>query len=340
MMGLVVPYESGSGNVVTGMLWNYNDAIARAEVHAVKIDVDSKNMGLGELMAIKAWVESLRDLSLKIFTKLPLKDTLPANFWGGQWDETLHEFAEHPGSLSQLNCLGGLGLGADDDQTQGYLFSGDVVRGGYTLAPAAKRTRGFWEGMLRNFSKLLTCAYRLGRAVNPLEAYQPLSPFEVKILEAHHSHWSANLAHSLKNLNFRDTRSANAIDSELEGDKSLALRFALNRSKPFMHVLPPVVVVGCGTRDFAKYGRVGLDSLDTTHFEHARAGSGVLELLLGTNSSSDAVQRILGTVDMFFQNARNLRQQAAAMTGGGVGDCTKIRKMRVALIEDTPEKRE
>lgn len=28
------------------------------------------------------------------------------------------------------------------------------------------------------------------------------------------------------------------------------------------------------------------------------------------------------------------------MTGGGVGDCAKIRKMRVALIEDTPEKRE
>ncbi|CAN0473419.1 unnamed protein product, partial [Scytosiphon promiscuus] len=78
MMASVVPHMSGtSGNVVTGMLWNYDDAIARAEAHVDKTDTESKNRTIDELMEIKEKVESLRDLSLRIFTKVPLNNTLP-----------------------------------------------------------------------------------------------------------------------------------------------------------------------------------------------------------------------------------------------------------------------
>lgn len=233
-------------------------------------------------------MESLRDLSLRIFTKVSLNTTLPANFGGDEWDETLYEFAEQPGSLSEINCLGGLVSVAHPDQVQGCLFSGDVVRGGYTLAPA-ERQRGVWEATLRSVGKLLTCAYRMGRAGNLLDAYYPPTLHEAKILQAHHKHWSANLTHSLRNLNVRDTRSANTIDSERGGDKSFPLRFALLRGKTCVHTLPPVVVIGYGIRDADKYDQIGLDSLDTAHFEPARSGSGILELLLSADSSSGAV---------------------------------------------------
>lgn len=54
MMASVVPHMSGtSGNVMTGMLWNYDDVIARAEAHVDKIDTESKNMTIDELIEIK-----------------------------------------------------------------------------------------------------------------------------------------------------------------------------------------------------------------------------------------------------------------------------------------------
>ncbi|CAM9183157.1 unnamed protein product [Hapterophycus canaliculatus] len=247
MMSSVVPHTSGtSGNVLTGI----------AKAHVDKIDTESKTITIDELMEIKEKVESLRDLSLRIFTKVQLNNTLPANFWGDERDEALYEFAEQPGSLSQINCLGGLGLVTYIDQVKGCLFSGDLVRGWHTLAPPTKRTRGSWEATLRSVSKLLTCAYRMGRAGNLLDAYHPLTLHEAKILQDHHRHWSAILAHSLRNLNVRETRSTNTIDSELGGEKSFPLCFALERGKTFVHVLPPVVVVGCGIRDADKYGRL------------------------------------------------------------------------------------
>ncbi|CAB1105429.1 unnamed protein product [Ectocarpus sp. CCAP 1310/34] len=193
---------------------------------------------------------------------------------------------------------------------------------------------------LRDLSKLLTCAYRSGRPGNLLEAYQPCTLQECKLLQEHHSQWSANITHSLKSLSVRDTRSANVSDSELGGDMSYALRFALARCKTFVHNMPPVVVVGCGIRDAAKYGRVGLHSLDTTFFSHARFGPRLLEHVLGADSSHGAVQKTLDHCHSFFQNARNLRKHVGAYTNGGVGDGIKLRKQRVPLVEDTPEARE
>lgn len=121
---------------------------------------------------------------------------------------------------------------------------------------------------------------------------------------------------------------------------SYALRFALARCKTFVHNVPPVVIVGCGIRDAAKYGRVGLHSLDTTFFSHARFGPRLLEHVLGADSSHGAVQRTLDHCHSFFQNARNLRKHVAAKTNGGVGDGIKLRKQRVPLVEDSPEERE
>lgn len=86
----------------------------------------------------------------------------------------------------------------DDDVLHGYLFSGDVVRGGHNLAPPAERERGSWEAKLNTVSKLLTCAHRLGRPGNHLGAYHPISETEYGLLQDHHSQWSVNITHSLK----------------------------------------------------------------------------------------------------------------------------------------------
>ncbi|CAM9648799.1 unnamed protein product, partial [Pylaiella littoralis] len=64
MMGSVVPALSG---VLTGMLWNPNDAIDRANGSGDGIDPESKKK-IGELMSIKVRVDTLRDLSLAVFT--------------------------------------------------------------------------------------------------------------------------------------------------------------------------------------------------------------------------------------------------------------------------------
>ncbi|CAM9527702.1 unnamed protein product [Pylaiella littoralis] len=245
MMGSVVPSIS---DVKTGMLWNPNDAIDRANGSGDDTDPES-NMKTSELMSIKERVD-LKDLSLAIFTKILMEDTLPANFWSDRHDEFLKEFAAQPGSLSQLNFLHGLGCVADEDLVQGCLFTGDVVRGEHTLAPPAERIRGSWEEKLNSVSKLLTCAYRLARPGNILEAYQSCTLQECKLLQKHHSQWSANITHSLKNLSVRDTRSANVIDSELGRDLSYALRFALARCKALFTTCHQWLSldVGSGTR--------------------------------------------------------------------------------------------
>ncbi|CAM9537684.1 unnamed protein product, partial [Ectocarpus sp. 8 AP-2014] len=111
MMGSVVPALSG---VLTGMLWNPNDAINRANRSGGGTDPESK-MKIGELMSIKVRVDTLRDLSLAVFSKIPVEATLGANFWSDRHDESLKNFAAQPGSLNQLNSLGGLGCVADDD---------------------------------------------------------------------------------------------------------------------------------------------------------------------------------------------------------------------------------
>ncbi|CAM9931493.1 unnamed protein product, partial [Ectocarpus sp. 4 AP-2014] len=121
---------------------------------------------------------------------------------------------------------------------------------------------------------------------------------------------------------------------------SYALRFALARCKAFVHNMPPVVVVGCGITDAAKYWRIALHSLDTTFFSHARFGPRLLEHVPGADRCHGVVQRTLDHCHSFFQNARNLRKHIAAKTNGGVEDGIKLRKQRVPLVEGTPEERE
>lgn len=292
MKSTVLPYYLSSGNVTTGMLWNINDAMRRASASGDKIDTKSNNTRIDELEAIKGQLDSIRDLSLKTFTNGSLNDTLPANFRGVKCDKALLKFAQQPGSLSQLNCLGEVGIQADNNLRQGCLFTGGVVREGHTIALPAERTSSSWEGMIRSVTRLLACTYRLAPVEGLLDAFAPLISEEANVLDLYHSHWAENLRHSLGELYIRYTKSADVVDSELEGEKSFALRFALDRCKTFRQSLPPAVVVGCWARDADMYGRAGLDSLDTTHFMHARSGSGIHELLLGNDSSSDAVQRI------------------------------------------------
>lgn len=344
MMARAVPYVHDSGIAKTGMLWNIKKAVARASAHLKNIDTESNNMTLEELRSLKEKRDTLHRLSLQIFTTLPLSATLPKKFWergvGGVIDESLREFAEERGSLSQLNCLRGLGCVSKIGVTEGCLFTEDVVGDGHSIAPPHDRSRGTWDEKLRSVSRLLTCAYRLGRPVSLVEAYIPLSEGECSMLGAHHRQWEDNLAFSLKDLHVGLEESVGVGDSELEGEKSCALRFAMDRSKTFIKAMPPVVVGGCRARDVETYGRVALHSLDSSHFNHARAGPGILQELLGTDSSSKAVQRILGTVENFFQKVRNHRAHIEAKTSGGVGAGSKERKQRTALVEDEWARRE
>ncbi|CAB1099668.1 unnamed protein product [Ectocarpus sp. CCAP 1310/34] len=76
--------------------------------------------------------------------------------------------------------------------------------------------------------------------------------------------------------------------------------------------MPPVIIVGCGIRDAAKYGRVGLHLLDTTFFSHARFDARLLKHELGADSGHSAVRRTLNHCHSFFQNARNLGTHVAS----------------------------
>ncbi|CAB1121309.1 unnamed protein product [Ectocarpus sp. CCAP 1310/34] len=273
MMARAVPYFHNCGIATEGMLWNIKEAVERARAHPDNIDVESNKMTLEELASLQEGHEKMRSLSLEIFTTLPLSETLPKNFWGGAVDGSLRDFAEGSGSLSQLNCLKGLGCASRKGMTEGCLFTEDVVGGGHSIAPSHDRPRGTWDEKLKSVSRLLTCAYRLGRPVSLVEAYIPLSEGECNILDAHHGQWKDNLAFSLKGLHVGLEESVDVNDSELTGEKSNALR----------------------------------------------AGPGILQKLLGTDSSTVAVERIVSVkVENFFQKVRNNRAHIEAKTSGGV----------------------
>ena len=84
---------------------------------------------------------------------------------------------------------------------------------------------------------------------------------------------------------------AGVSDKELEGEMSYALRFSLERAKPFLKTVPPVVFLGCVIWDARKYGPLGLHSLDTTFFTHARFAPRLLEHVMSSDSNHRAVQR-------------------------------------------------
>ena len=132
---------------------------------------------------------------------------------------------------------------------------------------------------------------------------------------------------------------AGVSDKELEGEMSYALRFSLERAKTFLKNVPPVVFLGCVIWDAHKYGPLGLHSLDTTFFTHARFAPRLLEHVMSSDSNHRAVQRTRDHCHSFFQNARRLRKHTVALTNGGVGDSIKQRKQRIPLVGDPPEKR-
>lgn len=66
----------------------------------------------------------------------------------------------------------------------------------------------------------------------------------------------------------------------------------------------------------------------------------LLEKVLGNASCAKAVQKIIGTLELMVQNARNLRDKAAAQKSGAIGASVKERRMRAKLLDLTPEERE
>lgn len=73
MMAHVVPLlkQKKSKSVTTYMLWNRTEALKTETNKERKV----------ELKQIIKQVDTLRDLTLRIFTKAAVKDTLPASFW-------------------------------------------------------------------------------------------------------------------------------------------------------------------------------------------------------------------------------------------------------------------
>ncbi|CAN0564098.1 unnamed protein product [Ectocarpus sp. 12 AP-2014] len=64
----------------------------------------------------------------------------------------------------------------------GHLFTGKLVRGGARGVSKAKLVRGSWGAKVTMFIRLLMFAYRMGRPVNLVEAFHPLSPGELGVM--------------------------------------------------------------------------------------------------------------------------------------------------------------
>lgn len=253
----------------------------------------------------------------------------------------MHEFTEQAGSLRQIIFLDGLECVEDTERLTGKSFGGDVVAGPHSLAPKASRKRGSWHAELRSIIVQLTCAYRLGRSANLLEVFYPLhvSREECKHLETHHSHWSVNLKYSVGDLDLQAKDETSATDADLMGEKSHALRFAVKRSRIFNPNIAPVTAVGFGIRDAGEYGSLQLDSLDTKCFSHSRIGTVIFEKVMGNDPCGEVVIKTIGTLEEMVQDARNLREKAAAQRSGAIGASIKERKRRAVMLDQTPEER-
>lgn len=98
-----------------------------------------------------------------------------------------------------MNFLDRLGCEKNRDVLSGKLFTGEVVTEGFSDAPKHGKY-GAWRAKLRSVIVQLTCAYRLGRSANLLEAYYALATVEVELLISHHRHWKVNVKYGLDNL--------------------------------------------------------------------------------------------------------------------------------------------
>lgn len=215
------------------------------------------------------------------------------------------------------------------------------MTGGYSEAPKPDRVSGSWTGKLRSVIVQLTCAYRLGRSNNLLEAYYALSKAEIElVMKGHRKHWGVNLKYGLPHLHLTASAKTTATDADLRGENSHALRFAVKRCRVFNPSIAPVTVVGCGIRDHEKYGSLQRDSQDTKYFSHARFGSKLVPPLMGNASCRKPAKDAFEASGKLFDVARNGRAKAVAEKSGAVGPAAKVRQQRVVLLELTPEERE
>lgn len=100
-------------------------------------------------------------------------------------------------------------------------------------------------------------------------------------------------------------------DTDLEGEKSHALRFAVAQCRVVNPNVAPVTVVVCGIWDAEKYGSLLLDTIDTTSFCHSRCCTHIFERVMTNASCAKAVQKTIGTLERMVQNARVLRRKAS-----------------------------
>ena len=333
MMTKVVPavMEESTASMVKTMLWD--PAVARA--------TESNPARVEELGDIIDRVNTLRDLTLRIFTGASVKDTLPSSFWDAEKNEELREFAEEAGSLKKMNFLDNLECEKNNDVLSGKLFTGEIVTGGFSGAPMYARC-GSWKAKLRSVIVQLTCAYRLGRSANLLEAYYALSEAEIDSLIEHHSCWEVNLNYGLQHMDKFRAEQSTATDDDLKGPKSHALRFAVKRCRLFNPNIFPVTVVGCGVRNAKKkkYGSLQRDSLDSNYFCHARFGDKLVPPLMENESCRLPATAAIKSSEKLFKMARNGRYRATSEKSGGYGRSAKERQCRLLLLHQTPRERE
>ena len=117
------------------MLWNPNDAIDRANRSGDDTDPESK-MKISELMSIKVRVDTLRDLSLAVFTKIPMEATLGANFWSDRHDESLKDFAAQPWVAEPAELSRRARIGRRRRSSTGVLVHGRYCERGAYLSTA------------------------------------------------------------------------------------------------------------------------------------------------------------------------------------------------------------
>lgn len=252
----------------------------------------------------------------------------------GTMSEAARAFIGRPGSLKELNFMPGLRCSETPGVLSGHLFTGKVVRGGKGWVPAVKKF-GAWQSKLTVIIRALMCAYRLRRPSNLVEAFHPLSPGELKVLESTHRFWEKNLEACFEDADFDQEAEHATIGEECEW----AYRLAAERSKTFHPLATPVIIDACGTRDPYEYGTLALNGLDTNHVIHTRRCAKLLENAMPEGSSSlTPVVAVLKKCHGLFKEARNGRTGRDADINGAVGKGRKERRNRFILLADSVDR--
>lgn len=180
-------------------------------------------------------------------------------------------------------------------------------------------------------------AYRMGRASNFVEAFHPLSPGELGLLQKYHQYWYQNMAASFDDLDLDETGTHVTSAEQLGGEHAWAYRLAVERSVSSRSYFTPAIVDACGTRNPYTYGSLSLATLDNAHVQLAKYKK-LLERVMEHSPSLSPVLALLDKSDQLVKAARKGRDEQNSMINGAVGQSNKERRSKVIFKLDDADR--